>query len=297
MNEMIVWLIGVEDRARSFYERGAVHFAHDAEFSGFLSGLGDEEKSHGRFMRRAAELMRDVPSWAERGPAAPLVTLEGGMVKTLDGLFSKCESGLNAGSATKDEVMECIIATEYAEWNELFLYVINTFKRGHKEFVTAAVELQRHKRRIERYIAAYPEYKMRLDRVRALPAVWEERILVVDDESSITDVLAAILGDEGAIDTAANGEGALGLLSAKYYAVVVSDVDMPVMDGIEFYKRACGKFPSLKDRFLFFTGGSDPERIGFFERHKIPYLQKPSNIKRIKNAVIEMLDKGARQPR
>jgi len=285
MNEIIAWLIGVEDRACRFYESAAVLFVHDVEFSGFLSDLANDEKSHGRIMRRAAELM------AKDGSAALLVRLEDGAVKTLDGLLSRCESGLNAGSATKDDVMECIIATEYSEWNELFLYVINTFKRTHKEFIPAAVEIQRHKRRIERYIAAYPEYKGRLERVRTLPAVWEEKILVADDESSITEVLAAILGDEGAVDTAANGEIALDMLSAKYYNAVVSDVDMPVMDGIEFYKRACERFPGLKDRFLFFTASSGEERIAFFERNKIPYLQKPAGIKSIRNAVIKLLDR------
>jgi len=287
MNDIIAWLIGVEDRACRFYESAAAHFAHDAEFNGFLIGLADDEKSHGRMMRRAAELM------AERLPSS-LVSLEHGMVKDLDGSFSRCEIGLNSGKANKDDVMECLIATEYVEWNELFLYVINMFKREHSEFIPAAMEIQRHKRRIERYVAAYPEYKARLDKMRRLPIIWEEKILVADDESFIAEIVAAVLGNECVVETAANGAVALDVLSAKYYNAVVSDVDMPVMDGIEFYKRACGRFPSLKDRFLFFTASSDPERIGFFERHKIPYLQKPAGIKSIRNAVIGLLDKSRR---
>ncbi len=286
MNEIVEWLIAVEDRAGRLYESVAAHFSGDAGFSGFLIDLCNDEKSHGRFMRRAAELL------AKRDAAEPLVRIEAGMVKDLGGIFGRCETSLNSGKATKDDVMDCVIMTEYSEWNDLFLYVINTLKREHREFIPAAVEIQRHKRRIERYAAAYPEYKARMEKMRKLPAVWEEKILVADDESSIADVLAAILGDEGAVDTAANGAAALDMLSAKYYAAVVSDVDMPVMDGIEFYKRACERFPGLKDRFLFFTASSGAERIAFFERKKIPYIQKPAGIKHIRDAVIGILDKG-----
>lgn len=286
MKEIIEWLIAVEDRACRFYESAAARFVQDAEFNGFLIGLANDEKSHGRFMRRAAELT------AGRGEGLTLVSLEDGVVTSLYGLFDRCERGIDAGRVNKDEVMECIISTEYSEWNDLFLYVINTFKRAHKEFIPAAAELQRHKRRVERYIAAYPEYKGRLDKVRTLPAIWEEKILVADDESSIAEVLVAILGDEGAVDVAANGAVALDMLSSKYYAAVVSDVDMPVMDGMDFYKSACGRFPGLKDRFLFFTASSAPERIGFFEQNKIPYIQKPAGIKLIRDAVIRLLDRG-----
>ena len=72
------------------------------------------------------------------------------------------------------------------------------------------------------------------------------RVLVVDDDKPIRDAIATIL--RGAdIDTvvAADGEEALTLLGRRWYTVVVTDRDMPVLEGIEFVSRlrAMALFP------------------------------------------------------
>ncbi|MHC4251171.1 MAG: sigma-54-dependent transcriptional regulator [Planctomycetota bacterium] len=63
-------------------------------------------------------------------------------------------------------------------------------------------------------------------------------ILVVDDEELIRDSLVEALEENGyAAQAAADGEAALGLASAESYDVVVSDIRMPGMDGIELLKK------------------------------------------------------------
>lgn len=58
-------------------------------------------------------------------------------------------------------------------------------------------------------------------------------VLVVDDEASIRDVLAVVLTDEGyAVRTAPDGAKALALHESAPADVVLSDVMMPVVDGI-----------------------------------------------------------------
>ena len=63
-------------------------------------------------------------------------------------------------------------------------------------------------------------------------------ILVVDDEAAIRDVLAAFLEDEGyAVRTASNGRVALDLIARERPDLVLTDVMMPEMDGVEVARR------------------------------------------------------------
>jgi adenylate cyclase len=64
-------------------------------------------------------------------------------------------------------------------------------------------------------------------------------ILVVDDDSVIRELLAAVLEEESEHDVivAANGQEALDQLSEHAVDAIVCDVNMPVMDGIELVRK------------------------------------------------------------
>jgi CheY-like chemotaxis protein len=63
-------------------------------------------------------------------------------------------------------------------------------------------------------------------------------VLVVDDESSIVEVLTTLLEDEGYhVVTARNGAEGLARLAASQPEVVLCDVMMPVLDGLEMCQR------------------------------------------------------------
>lgn len=65
-----------------------------------------------------------------------------------------------------------------------------------------------------------------------------KRILIVDDEPDILEALEAILEMEGfVVDTATTGQHALERISAVAPDVVLTDVMMPVMNGIELLQR------------------------------------------------------------
>jgi len=113
----------------------------------------------------------------------------------------------------------------------------------------------------------------------------------VDDETVIADLLTAIFVDEGVIDTAVNGKDALKKVDENYYAAIVTDVDMPVMSGMEFYKKAAEKYHDIKERFLFFTGLLEEERLSFFKRNSLRYIAKPAKISDIKKELVAILSR------
>ncbi|HKS04748.1 MAG TPA: response regulator [Gemmatimonadaceae bacterium] len=84
------------------------------------------------------------------------------------------------------------------------------------------------------------------------------RVLLVEDEANVRQVARRVLVFAGfQVVAAPNGHEALDILRREHglFDVVLSDVMMPEMDGIEFASRAKAEFPSL--RFVFMTGYSD----------------------------------------
>ena len=65
-----------------------------------------------------------------------------------------------------------------------------------------------------------------------------DRILVVDDDESIRQIVRLCLTDEGyEVSEAANGEDALEVLAETPHDLILLDLRMPVMDGWEFARR------------------------------------------------------------
>ena len=72
---------------------------------------------------------------------------------------------------------------------------------------------------------------------RSTPAFTPLKVLVVDDEEGIRDILQDLLEENGCkVDTASNGQEALRQLEAKSYDGLVTDLKMPKMNGIDLIK-------------------------------------------------------------
>src|ERR687883_1705175 len=68
------------------------------------------------------------------------------------------------------------------------------------------------------------------------------KILIADDERSITEGLSAILQDEGyEVDVAQDGQKALDRLASETYGVVLADLKMPKVDGLALLKELQGR--------------------------------------------------------
>jgi response regulator RpfG family c-di-GMP phosphodiesterase len=84
-----------------------------------------------------------------------------------------------------------------------------------------------------------------------------EKILLVDDDPGVLDGYKRLLHREFQIDTALGGKQALQVLEHGSYAVVVSDMRMPQMDGIQLLIKIKGQFPDVVRVML--TGNADIE--------------------------------------
>ncbi|MGN6110358.1 MAG: hybrid sensor histidine kinase/response regulator [Kofleriaceae bacterium] len=87
------------------------------------------------------------------------------------------------------------------------------------------------------------------------------RLLVVDDEVSIARSLERMLREHD-VTVAHSARAALALLERTRFDVVLSDVMMPDIDGVELYRRACLVEPRYARAFLFMTGGIVQPQVG-----------------------------------
>jgi two-component system, cell cycle response regulator CpdR len=73
------------------------------------------------------------------------------------------------------------------------------------------------------------------------------RILLADDDQGSLDLVRRALELEGhTVVTAEDGSEALALVQSGGFDLLVSDVQMPGLDGIELAKRALARFPSIR---------------------------------------------------
>lgn len=120
----------------------------------------------------------------------------------------------------------------------------------------------------------------------------ENRILVVDDEVVIRELLTDILSDEGyRVDIAENGTAALERLEADNgYVLLFTDIMMPGMDGIELIQRARALAPTLVP--IVMTGYATIETArAAVTAGAYDYVLKPFNLSEIKMAVSNALDR------
>jgi CheY-like chemotaxis protein len=119
---------------------------------------------------------------------------------------------------------------------------------------------------------------------------------VVDDEADVLDVLADILrGDGHDVDTADSGDAALERLRDRDFAVVVSDLRMPGLDGPGLYEKLRQELPAVIPKLMFLTGDTmSAGAKNFLDESGRPYLEKPINPRELRNLVRRVAGNGAR---
>ncbi|NPA95584.1 MAG: response regulator [Thermodesulfobacteria bacterium] len=117
-------------------------------------------------------------------------------------------------------------------------------------------------------------------------------ILVVDDEYEISELLIEVFSQRFHAVRASNGLEAIEKLKRQKMDVIITDLKMPEMDGIELYERLLKEFPEYRNKVIFTTGiVSDLETINFLKKYKLPYLRKPFKMKELFSIVNAVLEK------
>jgi len=120
-----------------------------------------------------------------------------------------------------------------------------------------------------------------------------KRILVVDDEENARVGLSRLLANEGfVVDSVTNGYEALNYLQQQEVNLIISDINMPEMNGITFLKELNKNFPKSNVIMITAYGGVESYieamNLGVFE-----YINKPVKIDELKSIIKKIFkDKG-----
>ncbi|MGK2934160.1 MAG: response regulator [Gemmatimonadaceae bacterium] len=123
-------------------------------------------------------------------------------------------------------------------------------------------------------------------------------VLIADDEEPVRRVASRLLVRNGYdVREAANGAEALRMLAAGdgKIDILVSDIIMPEMGGLELARRVATDFPGLP--VLLISGYSDSHELGQSIPAELDLLQKPFSGTELTAAVERCLTEGRRDPR
>jgi two-component system NtrC family sensor kinase len=132
-------------------------------------------------------------------------------------------------------------------------------------------------------------------RPQAAPAAGRKvapgRILVVDDELNMREMIADALAGRGhSVAAVEGGRAALQAIANGPFDAVVCDVKMPEMDGQGLYAALRKDHPRLAERVIFISGDSvSAETRGFLDRAGRPYLLKPFKVQEMVEEVEKLL--------
>lgn len=112
-------------------------------------------------------------------------------------------------------------------------------------------------------------------------------ILVVEDDPDLLGILCEFLSMQGAdVSQAINGKEALEVLAAKKIDLVLSDVQMPVMDGVELVRAIKRKDKNSPVVFLT-TGHSSLDEISAQDLGAAAFIVKPFKLQQLLGSICD----------
>ncbi len=145
-----------------------------------------------------------------------------------------------------------------------------------------------------------PDHRKALDlpgtgTVASGQAAKDECILVVEDNPDMRSYIRSILSDSYVVKEAADGVEALEILKNEKVDLIISDIMMPRMDGIELSRRLKENLPTSHIPFLMLTAKTSPEsRIESYEVGVDAYIQKPFSERLLQARIRNILDNRKR---
>lgn len=207
---------------------------------------------------------------------------DGGVVEV-----SFSDNGPGMSKEVVDKVFEPFFTTKSGgEGNGLGLFIVYEVIRGHG----GRVRVESEEGRGATFVVELPcvEGGVSTGKGKKEGEIKEKvkqrgRVLVVEDEELIGDMIREVLEGEGYfVFVAQNGRVALERLEEEVFDLIICDVKMPCMDGNKLYREVRDRYGVSEDRFIFVTG--DIESLSSeISRNRV--LKKPFTVEELRSKV------------
>lgn len=109
-----------------------------------------------------------------------------------------------------------------------------------------------------------------------------KRILIVDDEENARVSLGKLLSHEGyLVHTVGDGQGALNYLEQNQVNLIISDINMPQMNGLDFLKVLNSEYPGI-DVIMITAYGGVGSYLEAMNLGAMEYINKPIKLDELK---------------
>jgi DNA-binding NtrC family response regulator len=116
----------------------------------------------------------------------------------------------------------------------------------------------------------------------------KKRILIADDEIEIREILKDLLEDLGEVTCVENGVQALNELGRRTYHLLITDYNMPEMNGMSLLKRL--NELGVHMGVIWITGRSTRElRVEAWDQGVVDYIEKPFQLDQVRKSVLRSL--------
>jgi PAS domain S-box-containing protein len=124
------------------------------------------------------------------------------------------------------------------------------------------------------------------------------RVLVIDDEPLVARAVSRTLTPDHEVVVCTSARESLGLLRAgQAFDVILCDLMMPDMSGIDFYGEVERLLPDLLPRLMFMTGGAfTPRARNFLDRVVSPRIEKPFDHMTMRRVVADLMNRLLKAP-
>jgi len=130
-------------------------------------------------------------------------------------------------------------------------------------------------------------FRAAIERSRKLT---HSKILIVEDDPLTLQLLARVVSDEGyEVDTADNGSEAVIMIEREKYSLLLLNVHMPHMSGLELYEHIQRIDKTLANKVVFVTGNKTAQVGAFFSKNKVPCIMKPFDVQQLTEEINRVL--------
>lgn len=129
-------------------------------------------------------------------------------------------------------------------------------------------------------------------------AVPRGRVLVVDDDDAVRQMMVHVLRQQHEVMTAASGaEAERLLLEDRDFHAILCDVMMPDVSGIALHRWLSARDPALAQRFIFVTGGAFlPSAVEYLDQSECPQISKPCGAAEVRAVVAATVKAACASP-
>lgn len=183
---------------------------------------------------------------------------------------------------------------ERARWFAMGTFGLERYGEEFLGLLREAMEAGHPRRHVSRWVSSLTPMLAAAGKILGLRSSLGRRqtqVLVVDDDPMITQWLADSLTAEGHdVDVAWDAWTALGCLEQGSYDLIVSDLRMPELDGVAFYRMLEREHPQAARRMLFLTGNTEvAEYRDFVAEKRECTLVKPVDLDELNRAARRIL--------